>query len=105
MYLTDRFSQLLRCEVALHYINVWDINDLTFNYYWKKLQLPVWRYVCVTHVFVRVALYLNVTHSTCKAAKDVEPFRNGSVHEFYRLKALITLEHGIDYFSGRKKKS
>ena len=39
-----------------------------------------------------------------KAAKDVEPFRNGSVHEFYRLKALITLEHGIDYFSGGKKK-
>ena len=25
-------------------------------------------------------------------AKDVELFRNGSVHEFYRLKALITLE-------------
>ena len=24
--------------------------------------------------------------------KDVELFRNGSVHEFYRLKALITLE-------------
>jgi len=25
-------------------------------------------------------------------AKDVELFRNGSVHEFYRLKALISLE-------------
>ena len=25
-------------------------------------------------------------------AKDVELFRNGSVREFYRLKALITLE-------------
>ena len=25
-------------------------------------------------------------------AKDVELFRNGSVHELYRLKALITLE-------------
>ena len=24
-------------------------------------------------------------------AKGVEPFRNGSVHEFYHLKALITL--------------
>ena len=32
MYLIDRFSQLLRCEVALHFINTWDINDLTFNY-------------------------------------------------------------------------
>ena len=26
-------------------------------------------------------------------AKDVELFRNESVHEFYRLKALSTLEH------------
>ena len=25
-------------------------------------------------------------------AKEVELFRNGSVHEFYRLKALITLK-------------
>ena len=25
-------------------------------------------------------------------AKDVELFQNGSVHEFYRLKALISLE-------------
>ena len=27
-----------------------------------------------------------------KLKKDIELFRNGSVHEFYRLKALITLE-------------
>ena len=27
--------------------------------------------------------------------KDVELFRNGSVHDFYRLKALITLEQVI----------
>ena len=25
------------------------MNDLTFEYYWKRL--PVWRYVCVTDVF------------------------------------------------------
>ena len=42
MYLIDRFSQLLRCEVALHFVNTWDINVLTFDYYWKQLQLPVW---------------------------------------------------------------
>ena len=29
--------------------------QLTFDYYWKKLQLPVWRYVYVTDVFIRVA--------------------------------------------------
>ena len=27
-YLIDRFSQLLRCEVALHFINTWDIRYL-----------------------------------------------------------------------------
>ena len=32
----DRFSHLLRCEVALHFINTWDINDLTFNNYLKE---------------------------------------------------------------------
>ena len=42
MYLIDRFSHLLRCEVALHFVNTWDINVLTFNYHWKQLQLPVW---------------------------------------------------------------
>ena len=64
MYLTDRFSQLLRCEVAF----TWDVNDLTFICSWKQLQLPVWRYVCVTDVFVREALYLSVTHSTCSTS-------------------------------------
>ena len=38
MYLIDRFSLLLRCDVALHFINTWGINDLTFDYYWKQLQ-------------------------------------------------------------------
>ena len=64
MCLTDRFSRLLRCEVAF----TWDVNDLTFICSWKQLQLPVWRYVCVTDVFVREALYLSVTHSTCSTA-------------------------------------
>ena len=29
-------------------------------------------------------------------AKDVELFRNGSVHELYRLKALFTLEQEVN---------
>ena len=36
-------------------------------------------------------------------AKDAEPFRNGSVHEFYRLKALITLEEVITSVAGKNK--
>ena len=32
---------------------------------------------------------------TKKEAKDLELFRNWSVHEFYRLKALITLKQVI----------
>ena len=28
--------------------------------------------------------------------KDVELFRNGSVHELYRLKALVTLEQEVN---------
>ena len=49
---------------CLHFINTWDINDLTFNY-WKQLQLLIWHwYVCVVDVFIRVALYLTVAHST-----------------------------------------
>ena len=39
------------CQVALHFTNTSDINELTFNYYSKQLQLPVWRYVCATDVF------------------------------------------------------
>ena len=37
-----------------------------------------------------------------KAKKDVELFRNGSVHEFYRLKALITLKQVITKMVGKK---
>ena len=37
-------------------------------------------------------------------AKDVELIRNGSVHEFYRLKALITLEQ-VNTSVVKKKKN
>ena len=63
--LIDQFSQLLRCEVALHFIKILvrDINDLTFDYYWKQFQLPVSSYVCVTDVFIRVALLVIDYHA------------------------------------------
>ena len=35
--------------------------------------------------------------------KDVELFRNGTVHDFYRLKALITLEQVITSVVEKKK--
>ena len=36
-------------------------------------------------------------------AKDVELFRNGTVHDFYRLKALIALEQVITSVVEEKK--
>ena len=39
-----------------------------------------------------------------KAAKDVELFRNASVHEFYSLKALINLEQVITSAVNKKNK-
>ena len=76
MYLTDRFLQLLICEVAF----TSDVNDLTFICSWKQLQLPVWRYVCVTDVFVREALYLSVTYSTCSTSC---PYYRNSMSSFF----------------------
>ena len=32
-------------EEKLGKITARDVNDLTFEYYWKQLQLRVWRYV------------------------------------------------------------
>ena len=93
MYLIDRFSQLLRCDVALHFINTWDINDLTFDNYWKKLQLPVWR----SFVLDYHTLYLQHVKSIHVHRIEIPywAFPNRFVHEFYRLKALITLEQVI----------
>ena len=77
---------LLRCEVALHFVNTWDINVLTFDYYWKQLQLPVW--------IDSQALYLQ-HFMPIDYKSHIELFRNWSVHELYHLKALITSEQVI----------
>ena len=102
MYLTDRFSQLLRCEVAF----TWHVNDLTFICSWKQLQLPVWRYVCVTDVFVREALYLSVTHSTCSLHVHTIEIPSRAFPERVGSRILLLESVGTsDYFSGRKKKN
>ena len=86
MYLIDRFSQLLRCEVALHFVNTWDINVLTFDYHWKQLQLPVW----IDYQALYLQHFIPIEYKS-----HIELFKNWSFHEFYRLKALITSEQVI----------
>ena len=39
------FQNAMFWEEKLGKINARDVNDLTFEYYWKQLQLRVWRYV------------------------------------------------------------
>ena len=86
MYLIDRFSHLLRCEVALHFVNTWDINVLTFDYHWKQLQLPVW----IDYQALYLQHFMPIDYKS-----HIELFRNWSFHEFYHLKALITSEQVI----------
>ena len=86
MYLIDRFSHLLRCEVAVHFVNTWDINVLTFDYHWKQLQLPVW----IDYQALYLQHFMPIEYKS-----HIELFRNWSFHEFYRLKALITSEQVI----------
>ena len=53
------------------------------------------KYCCVTEAL----------HVLGRKLIGLELFRNGSVDEFYRLKALITLLFGTsEHFGGRKKK-
>ena len=86
MYLIDRFSHLLRCEVALHFVNTWDINVLTFDYHWKQLQLPVW----IDYQALYLQHFMPIDYKS-----HIELFRNWSFHEFYHLKALITSKQVI----------
>ena len=50
-------------------------------------------------MFIRVALYLTITYSSCSTScpQNRYPISNvsGTVQEFYRLKAFITLEQVI----------
>ena len=86
MYLIDRFSHLLGCEVALHFVNTWDINVLTFDYHWKQLQLPVW----IDYQALYLQHFMPIDYKS-----HIELFRNWSFHEFYHLKALMTSKQVI----------
>ena len=64
MYLIDRFSQLLRCEVVLDFINTWDMKyPLSLNFYVRT---------CVKFAFAnrikamygRLHVALNLTNGT-----------------------------------------
>ena len=98
MYLIDRFSQLLRCDVALHFINTWDINDLTVGNYWKKLQLPFWHsFVLEYHALYLQDLMLIHVHRI-EIPYQAFPKRVGP-----RILSLESVDYfrTSDYFSGR----
>ena len=74
---------------------------LTFDYYWKQLQLHVWRYVCVTGVFIRVNTLLAAFH-----AHRIEiPYRAFPERVGPRILSLESVDYfgTIDYFGRRKK--
>ena len=110
--------------------NVWKVarkrksrNSLNFTFNLNTLQTLclastffTWlkftcvKYVFVSDVFIRyLCTWLSRTllaalHVYRIEIPNLSLFRNRSVHEFYRLKVLITLEHSGDYISGRKKR-
>ena len=88
---------LLRSDVAIHLINTWNINDITFDYFWKQFQPPVWRYECVTDVFIRVA--------ALRVHRKEIPFRAFPERASPRILSLESIDYFTtsDYFSGRKK--
>ena len=91
MYLIDRFSQLLRCDVALHFISTRDINDLTFD----------------TRLTVRIchrALYLQQFMSIHFHRIEI-PYRAFPERVGPRILSLESVDYfrTSDYLSGRKK--
>ena len=68
---------------------------------------PPLRYVCVTDVFIRVALNLTIRalylqhFMSIEWKSHIELFRNGLVQEFYSLKVLIILEQLITSVVGK----
>ena len=91
MYLIDRFSQLLRCDVALHFISTRDINDLTFD---TRLTLRV----------CHRALYLQQFMSIHVHRIEI-PYRAFPERVGPRILSLESVDYfrTSDYFSGRKK--
>ena len=133
MYLIDKFSQFLRCEVELHFINTWDIK--------YPLSLSFYVRTCVKFAFANKieAMYershvqlcksksrnsLNLTFNlntlyltsilyprTLLAARHVHrieiPYRAFPKRVGQRILSLESVDcfRTTDHFSGRKKKN
>ena len=99
MYLIDRFSQLIRCWVALDSKNTWDINDLTLKYYKKATSTtPLTLRTCHgcvytgTFVLDNHALYLQ--HFMCIEHRNPMSSFSGtgrSTNSQCRLKGFVTV--------------
>ena len=112
MYLIDRFSQLIRCLVALHFKNTWDINDLTLKYYKKATSTtPLTLRTCHgcvytgTFVLDNHALYLQ--HFMCIEYRNPMSSFSGtgwSTNSQCRWKGSLPFRTSY-YFGGRKKRT
>ena len=91
MYLIDRFSQLLRCDVALHFISTRDINDLTFD---TRLTLRI------CHRALYLQQFMSIQVHRIQIPYRAFPERVGP-----RILSLESVDYfrTSDYFSGRKK--
>ena len=110
----SKLENLLRWSFfTFNFINTWGTNDLTFDYYWKQLQQPVWRYVCVMDVFIRVAftwLYnaLYLQHFMSFHIHRIEiPHRAFPERVGPRILLLESVDYfrASDYFSDRNKRT
>ena len=83
-----------------HFINTWGTKDLTFDYYWKQLQQPVWRYVCVMDVFIRVAFTWLYNALYLQHFMSFHIHRVEIPHRAFpeRVGPRILLLEGVDYF-------
>ena len=69
---------------------------------------PPWRYVCITDVFIRVALNLTVRalylqhFISIEYKSHIELFRNGLVQEFYRWKCWFFWNNWSRHWSKKK---
>ena len=99
MYLIDRFSQLIRCLVPLHFKNTWDINDLTLNYYKKATSTtPLTLRMChgcvYTGTFVLDIHALYLQHFMCIEYTNPMSSFSGtgrSTNSQCRLKGFVTV--------------
>ena len=97
MHLIDRFSQLLRCEVALHVYKylIYQLSNLRVQ---LEAASATHLTLCMCHGCVYTSSFVLDYHAlymTIEQKSHIEIFRKGSVQEFYRLKALIALEQVI----------